>query len=362
MSLTRQQFVLSAFAGLLLPAAGVAKETAFDAVVSLSPQPRINGPVFPTLGAALAAAPADAVKPYRIWIARGVWTEKLTIETPNIHLIGEDRKGTVIRFTAASGMMAPDGKPYGTYRTPTLTVKAPGFAAYNLTIENAFDGIAEMRKAPPKLHSHDPLGPQAVALFLTKASDNAVLTNIDLHSHQDTLFVDGGRSVFRDCLITGSYDFIFGAGAGLFLSCEIRSRLRPDPVEGYIAAPSTQTANPVGLIFHHCRLTRDAEVPDHTVFLGRPWRTSGKFDDGVYGDPNSVGMAAFITCWMDAHIHPDGWTEMWYTGKDGNPRTMLQPESVRFYERANSGPGGKPHRRGRPLDAKAARKLLATFA
>ena len=24
-------------------------------------------------------------------------------------------------------------------------------------------------------------------------------------------------------------------------------------------------------------------------------------------------MAAYLACWMDAHIAPAGWTEMWYT-------------------------------------------------
>ncbi len=359
--ITRRFLLGTAGATLLLPQAVVARDSDFDAVVSLVPQAGIRGPVFATLSAALAAAPAAGAKPYRIWIARGVWAEKLSITTPNIHLTGEDRTGTVIRFTAASGQMAPDGKPYGTSRTATLAVHAPGFAARTLTIENGFDGIAEMRKTGPKLGSHDPLGPQAIALILGKESDNAVLSAVDLLSHQDTLFVDGGRSRFDRCRISGSYDFIFGAGSALFEACDIHSRLRPDPVEGYIAAPSTQIANPCGLIFHRCRLTRDAGVPNHTVFLGRPWRTSATFPDGRYGDPNSVGMAAYIACWMDRHIHPDGWTQMWYTGRDGNPRTMLQPEDVRFFERANSGPGGAGHARGRPLAEDTARSLLGTF-
>jgi pectinesterase len=67
-----------------------------------------------------------------------------------------------------------------------------------------------------------------------------------------------------------------------------------------------------------------------SVYLGRPWRPSSAFPDGRYGDPRYVGMAAFLDCWMDDHIAPAGWTEMWYTGKDGNPRTMLQPEDARF--------------------------------
>jgi pectinesterase len=104
-----------------------------------------------------------------------------------------------------------------------VRARARLFAASNLTIQNAFDGLAEMTK-PGGLHSHDGGGPQAVALMLDKGSDRARLTEVDILSYQDTLFPDAGSSLFERCLITGSYDFIFGAGRAYFQDCEIRSR------------------------------------------------------------------------------------------------------------------------------------------
>lgn len=330
----------------------------YDAVLARSDDRRSFGaPTYPTLSAAVAAAPANGVRPFRILVTKGVWDEQVSIEKPFIHLIGEDRKGSVISHLAASGLTAPDGKKWGTFRTPTLFIRAPDFTARNLTIQNAFDGLAEMSK-PGGLHSHDGGGPQAVALMLAKGSDRARLTDVDILSYQDTLFPDAGRSLFERCLIAGSYDFIFGAGRAYFDQCEIRSLPRPvDPIDGYIVAPSTPIDQPFGFVFKQCRLTKGAGTQVGSVYLGRPWRPSSVFPDGRYGDPRFVGSAAFVDCWMDDHIAPEGWTQMWYTGRDGNPRTMLQPEDARFSQYRARGPGAGPLRRGRWLTPTEARRL-----
>jgi pectinesterase len=344
-------------AALLIP--GVASAAArYDAVLWRGPgKPPVAAPAYASLSAAVAAAPADGKKPFRIFVTRGVWDEQVVVDKPFVHLVGEDRKASVISHLAASGLIAPDGKRWGTFRTPTLFVRAPDFAARNLTIQNAFDGLAEMSK-PGGLHSHDGGGPQAVALMLDKGSDRAHLTNVDILSYQDTLFPDAGSSLFEGCLITGSYDFIFGAGRAYFQRCEIRSRPRPvDPIDGYIVAPSTPIDQPFGFVFQGCRLTKEAGTHKASVYLGRPWRPSSQFDDGRYGDPKFVGMAAFLDCWMDDHIAPAGWTEMWYTGKDGNPRTMLQPEDARFSQYRPSGPGAGVLSRGRWLSSRQAQAM-----
>ena len=320
-------------------------------------KPPVAAPAYASLSAAVAAAPAKGTRPFRIFVTRGIWDEQVVIDKPFVHLVGQDRTASMISHLAASGLTAPDGKRWGTFRTPTLFVRAPDFAASNLTIQNAFDGLAEMSK-PGGLHSHDGGGPQAVALMLDKGSDRARLTQVDLLSYQDTLFPDAGRSLFERCLITGSYDFIFGAGAAFFRDCEIRSRPRPvDPIDGYVVAPSTRIDHPFGFVFQNCRLTKEAGTKTGSVYLGRPWRPSSQFPDGRYGDPKYVGMSAFIDCWMDDHVAPAGWTQMWYTGKDGNPRTMLQPEDARFSQYRPRGPGAAAFPRGKTLTAAEAKAM-----
>ncbi len=331
---------------------------AYDAVVPGADTPSLRGvAAYPDLTAAIAAAPADGVRPFRILIGRGIHDGQVVVDKPFIHLVGESRTGSVINHLAASGLAAPDGRNWGTFRTPTVFVRAPDFQARNLTINNAFDGLAEMTKRDG-LHSHNGAGPQAVALMLDKGSDRAVIRDCDILSYQDTLFPDAGTALFERCLIVGSYDFIFGAGRAWFEACEIRSRPRPvDPVDGYIVAPSTPIDQPYGFVFHRCRLTKEAGTARGSVYLGRPWRPSSAFPDGRYGDPRFVAAASFLDCWMDDHIASAGWTEMWYTGKDGNPRTMLQPEDVRFSQYGSRGPGRAAFARGRSLSPEDAARI-----
>ncbi|BDU15224.1 pectinesterase family protein [Lysobacter auxotrophicus] len=299
--------------------------------------PREGTPTFASIGDALAAAPSNSARPHRILITRGRWHEKLVIDKPNIHLIGEDRAGSVLTFDAAAGMARPDGEPWGTWGCASVTVRAPDFRAANLTIENAFDYVGNL--ATPKFEPVGPNAAQAVALMLDAGSDRASFERVDFIGHQDTLFADAGRSAFRDCRISGSVDFIFGGGNALFEQCELHSRFRPGKErQGYVAVPCTPSAQAYGLTFVRCRLTRDAEIPDGTVALGRAWRPGRTFPDGKYGDPDAVGAAVYLDCWMEAHIDARGWDEMGYTARDGR-RVMLPPGDARLFEHASRGPG-----------------------
>lgn len=302
-------------------------------------------PTFATIGAAVAAAPREPMHPFRILVARGRWHEKLVVDRPNIHLIGEDRAGSVLTYDAAAGMARPDGEPWGTWGCASVIVRAPDFRAENLTIENAFDYVGNL--AAPKFEPIGPNGAQAVALMLDAGADRCAFERVDVIGHQDTLFVDAGRSSFRDCTVSGSVDFIFGGGNALFERCELRSRFRPGKErQGYVAVPCTPSAQAFGLTFVECRLTRDTAIPDASVALGRAWKPGRTFPDGKYGDPDAVGAATYLSCWMDAHIDARGWDEMGYTARNGQ-RVMFAPGDARLFEHASRGPGAhrSPSRR-----------------
>ena len=306
-----------------------------------------------TVADALADAPAAGDRPYRVLIGRGVWREKLTIDRPNVHLVGEDRRTLILSFDVAAGMAGPDGSAWGTPGSASVTVAAPGFAAENLTIRNAFDYVADL--AHPQFERIGSNGAQAVALRLAEGADRSRFRNVDLVSHQDTLMADAGLSWFANCRISGSVDFIFGAGRALFEGCELVSRFRPlmQRNHGWVAVPSTPRRQPYGLTFLDCRLTREAGVPPASVALGRPWRPARSFPNGRYGDPDAVGAAAFIRCWMDDHITADGWDEMGYPAPDGT-RVFLQPTDARLAEFGSTGPGAFANRRRPWLSARQA--------
>jgi len=267
-------------------------------------------PHFRTLEQALNAAPTNWYTPWRIALRPGRYREKVEITKPNIYLYGDQRDRTVITFDAYSGQTRPSGAgTWTTFGCATLIVRAPGFAATNLTIENSYDYLANDAKAPTDpTYSNDP---QAVALMLAKGSDRAQLNNVTISGYQDTLFVDAGRNYFRDCLVSGNVDFIFGAGQPVFDACDIVSRPRRKPN----VAPANSHA------------------------LGRPWHPAATFPDGRYADPNAVGSSVFIECFMDDHIAQDGWWSMTGLQKSGPTRTVFHPEDSRFFEYRSHGPG-----------------------
>lgn len=346
----RRSVVLAGLAGLTA-APAFAKPAPFDAILSDKPDPRAARS-FATLGEALAAAPASGDKPFRILVPAGTWREQVTVRAPNVHLVGEGRGASVIVFNEyAAGRNRPDGPP----EIATMTVLAPGFRAERLTIANDFDYPHNM-PAEVTYDRTGASGAQATALKLGEGSDRAYFQDVALTGWQDTLFTDAGRSLFRDCFVSGCVDFIYGRGVAVFERCEIRSRTRPGKdFHGFIAAPDTDRRQPYGLVFLDCRLTKDADMPKATMALGRPWRHTMTFPDGRYGNPDAVGHAAFVRCWMDDHIVPEGWYPMHYNLKGGR-RAMYQPEDARLFEYASKGPGaGKPSGRRRQLTPTQAR-------
>ena len=299
------------------------RKPGWDAIVSMSGRP---GTVESVAAALLLAR--EAGRPFRILLERGIYVEKLVIDVPDVHLQGEG-DGAVISFAAAAGLRDPLGKPWGTGRSATVIVTAPGVTLSDLTIRNSFDYLDDRRTGASG-------GAQAVALLLAPGADRSMVRRCSIEGYQDTLYVREGRALVSGCHISGCVDFIFGGAAAFFERCEIQSRNVPgaEP-QGYVAAPSTPAAQSVGLVFSKCRLTREPGVPDGSVFLGRPWRAGGNMQ--------LTGAAAFLDCWMDAHIQPAGWTSMGYRDPAGISR-QLTPQEARLFELGSRGPGARPER------------------
>ena len=362
MNLHRRQFLAAAS----LLAAGCHRlraDAPFDAIVSLDAQDRASGiPTHASLGAALAAAPAAATRPWRIRITRGRWHEKIVVDKPFIHLVGDERTQSIVSFDAAAGHKRADGKLWGTAGCSSIIVRASDFAASRLTIENTFDYVGEISRSTPTLPPIGSNGAQAVALMLDRGADRSRFDDVDIRGHQDTLFVDAGRSRFRHCTITGSVDFIFGAGRCLIDDCEVVSRYRPGKDrQGFVIAPSTSQAQEFGIVLRACRLAREHDVPASSVALGRPWRHARTFADGQYGDPDIFSQGAFIDCWMDEHIDALGWEAMRYPNREGT-RVPYEPADARLFEYHSRGPGARASATRRVLtDVQAARYVDANI-
>ncbi len=249
----------------------------------------------------------------RIVLAPGVYEEKVVVWAWNtrLWLVGAGRERTVIRWDDHFDRV--DRGRNSTFHTATLRVDADDFHASDLSVVNS-------------------AGPVGQAIALSVNADRAVFERVALHGYQDTLYVTGedNRILFRDCLVEGTVDFIFGGALAVFDDCEIRSL-----GAGYITAASTPAGHRAGLVFVDSRLTAAPGVSD--VFLGRPWRDHAQ--------------TAFLRCEMGSHIHAEGWHD-WNRAK--------ARDTVHYAEFNSRGPGAKSDGRvswSRQLDVKSAQSF-----
>jgi pectinesterase len=268
---------------------------------------------FKTIQEAVMSVPSGSpAAPVIIRIKPGVYREVIYIqhEKRYFRLVGEDAATTVISFNLHANMVGLDGRPIGTFRTPTVTVDADDFEAERLTFENS-------------------AGPVGQALALRLDSDRAIFRECRFLGWQDTLFLNRGRVYFDRCYIAGHVDFIFGAAAAYFDDCQIHV-LR----DGYIAAASTQVDQPYGFVFRRARITGE---PGVKTYLGRPWR--------------DFSATVFLESEMASVVRPEGWQ---------NWNLPAREKTARYGEFGSRGDGAAPEARvpwARRFSAAEARAL-----
>ena len=305
-------------------------------------------PTYRSIGAALSGMTANGGARAVVFIRKGRYREKLTVDRPRITLLGEDRDSTILTYDAAADTPSPGGGKYGTRGSFTLRIVAPDFRAENLTIENSFDYAANAAK--PDSDTTKFRNPQAVALMTDLGSDRTTFVNVRVLGHQDTLFTNSGRSYFYKCYIAGHVDFIFGGGKSVFEDCDIVSLDRGSRTNnGYITAASTPVTQRYGFLFLRSRLKKEKpSMAPGSVTLGRPWHP--------FADPDAVASVAFIDTWMDDHIGVKGWDRMSSVDSTGT-RIWYEPSSARFVESGSRGPGAVKSPSRRILSAGQARVI-----
>ena len=322
--------------------------TEYDAIVDSALAAR-EANVFPSLQAAIDSVPEnrELTEPYRILLKAGVYHERVVIQKANLLIEGEGADASRIEYDLYAGIARKyHRKNWGTAGSATVTINAENVTLKNLTIENTFDYLAN--DALPKGDAKRVRHSQGVALHLDEGTDKILLEGVTLAGYQDTLFANGKRAWIRNATISGNVDFIFGPGQVLIEDSTIISRKRgksfkPGQIQGHITAPSTNIDTPFGLIFKNCKLQREDGVADQSHSLGRPWHPTTTFPDGRYADPDAIGYALYVNCYMDAHIIEYGWESMGGTARDGTKSMVFTPADSRFYELSSRGPGAKKH-------------------
>ena len=140
-----------------------------------------------TVQAAIDKVPANNTKPVTIAVKKGTYRGVFTIPAnkPYVTLkgLGAGSSDVVLVENHAASTKKTGGTTYGTFGSATAFVAGHDFSASNLTISNDYGYAA---------------GPsQGVALSLS--ADRAVLTDVRVLGHQDTLLVnDSARAYIRN--------------------------------------------------------------------------------------------------------------------------------------------------------------------
>lgn len=253
-----------------------------------------------SLQQAIAKAPMKTGANDPLWVVRvkpGVYRERIYVqrERGRIRVVGDDAATTIVSFDLHAGVLGPDGKPIGTFATPTVHIDGDGMVWENITIANT-------------------AGPVGQALALRADGDRLVFRRCRFLGWQDTVLLNRGRHYFEDCHIEGHVDFIFGGATAWFARCEIRALGK-----GYLTAASTPDGQPHGFVFADCRVTAADGVK---TYLGRPWR--------------EFARTVFLRTEMSDAVRPEGWHN-W--GKPSAERTAF------YAEFASTGPGAAPEKR-----------------
>ncbi|XP_024543269.1 pectinesterase-like [Selaginella moellendorffii] len=255
---------------------------------------------------AIDAAPLKSSKTFVIYVRAGVYSESVVIpkKALNIMLVGDGIGRTII-----TGNKNVQQSGVTTFNSATVIVSGKGFFARDLTIRNT---------AGPENH-------QAVALRVS--ADQVVFYRCSLEAFQDTLYAHTLRQFYRDCLIMGTVDFVFGNGAAVIQNCTVLARVGiPGQQVTFTAQGRVDKRQTTGLSFISCKIDATPElrneIAQHPSYLGRPWKLYSR----------TVFMKSFIS----DIIEPRGWLE-W------NGDFAL---STLFYgEYKNTGPGSDRSKR-----------------
>ncbi|KAK6161077.1 hypothetical protein DH2020_004458 [Rehmannia glutinosa] len=225
---------------------------------------------FKTIGAALATLPKKTNQTFVIFVKAGIYKETVIIprHVNNVVLIGEGPLKTRI----SGNKNYADGTQ--TFHTAVLAVNGDGFIAKDIGIENT---------AGANKH-------QAVAV--RASGDKAVFYN-------DTLYAHAYRHFYRNCLISGTIDFIFGDAVAVFQNSRLVVRKPMDNQACMVTAQGRKDKRSVGVtVIQNCDIVAEpaflAVKPALSAYLGRPWKEYSR----------TIIMQSNI----DGFIAPEGWS------------------------------------------------------
>lgn len=178
-----------------------------------------------------------------------------------------------------------------------------------------------MAKAMGFRNTAGPQKHQAVAVRVQ--SDRAIFLNCRFEGYQDTLYVQAHRQYYRNCVILGTIDFVFGDGTAILQNCQLLLRKPMENQQNIVTAQGRiDPHETTGIVIQSCRIGPNQDlVPAKAKvksYLGRPWKEYSR----------TIIMESTI----EDVIQPDGW--MPWEGDKGL-------KTLYYAEFNNKGPGSK---------------------
>ena len=274
--------------------------------------------------------PKDESSRVTIHIAPGTYRQQVQVQTPFITFVNDEpSKGEVLlTWYYGIGYKYYSANDKGVYdanaaksksakhpakqrwgATVLLTNKASNFKAKDITFENSFnrymtneeiaDGVevlGDSNTSPINVQRNSGLDVKSKAATergaaLAADCGYAEFLNCKFYSSQDTLYTGGSPLYFKNCLIEGQTDYIFGESNVVFDSCELRWKgYSSGSVGGYITAARAGDGTYNGMLMYNCKVTKNKSLTVTKGYFGRPWRDTAKvkFINTVLQDDNTI--------------------------------------------------------------------------
>lgn len=273
----------------------------------------------------------------------------LVCNASNIALLGmSGNPDNVVITSTLDAAYNPGSGAIGTTGSSSLQIRGNNVSAKNITFANSTDtpyivNVTHQAVSPQGNYltgQSQTSNSQCVALKVQ--GDQNAFQNCKFLGYQDTLYVDSGRSYFKNCTVSGDIDFIFSKGTAVFNNSTIN--LDGDHSGGTVTAAATDKRTSNGLVFLNSTITgnsvRGNTVIDpfnaanasgpaaNSMYLGRPW---GWTQAG--GDASTV----LINTKMTPAIADVGWLN-WNTNEllIGNNKNGGNPAKDSRYAEYNS--------------------------
>ena len=316
---------------------------------------------YSTVNAAVSAAasmnPSSENDRITIHIAPGTYREQITFNTPYLSFVNDTpSQKVVLTWYYGIGYQYYSVDSSGVYNADSARAKsekheptqrwgcsvrvrsgAKYFRAENITFENSFnryvtdeeiaDGVALSGSQSISFNRVNGADVQCKAATERAAAiaiegDYSEFLSCTFQSSQDTLYLGSDFGYFKNCLVEGNTDYIFGQGTYVFDTCELRFKgYSNNAVGGYITA----NKNSGRTLFTNCSVTAASGLNVSPGYFGRPWGASADI--------------AFVNTKLqyEGIITSAGWTSM-----SGN-----QPENAKFKEYGTTANGSPVNTSGR---------------